>query len=801
MSGTPWRPMAATCVALVASSVSLAQSFEYDVVVYGGTSGGVAAAVQAARMGKTVALIDPGCYVGDGTYVSHLGGLSSGGLGRSDVGGEIGGIAADFYRREDLLGGGSGTNVHAGKAEQVFDAMVSESGVDVFRLEHLDRAGGVAKTGATITSIAMTSGKTFGAKCFVDGTYEGDLMAAAGVSYTVGREARSVHGETYNGIAYDRTREHVFGGTRVDPYVVAGDPGSGLLPGVHLAAQDPRGNGAADERIQAYCYRMTWTKSADRTRWTDLWGANGENPPDGYDRATYELHDRFVQARGGGLSNYLRTGTGIGGGKTDINNWGPCSTDFIGGNYGVFVPATGRTTNYAEATDAEREYITQKHIEYQKGLLYYLAFDCSRASIRSEMAAWGLAADEFTDNGNFPHQLYVREARRMVGEYTMTEHNCTGSVSAPKPIGMGGYPMDSHNTHRYVRANGSVESEGNFWLGGLTKTYSVDYGTITPQQDEADNLLSVCALSGTHTAFGSMRMEPVFLVLGQSGGAAAVQAIEEDTPVQQITFADYQALLRAYGQKLTTSEPGDPPFVGTMREDFNYGPTGNNLSTVSYTAPGWAGRWSADGADPQYDPTSDLIYGDGLYENASSVGVSGGAADATGMRSGHIATRHVRGGASGTIWLSWLASMDDATGQEALVWLDGHAMGLADGGVLELSGQTGGTSLADGEVHLLLAKLLVGAGDDSIRLWIDPDLSAGEDSLGVSSLIVDGTDLFGDSLDQLGISVGPDGGRLDAIRLSNTDEAFAQVTGVPEPAALTLWGLWIVAARKRRGRG
>lgn len=787
-----------------------AADYTYDVVVYGGTSGGVTAAVQAARMGKSVALIDPGCYVG-GTvpYVSHLGGLSSGGLGATDVGDSsaIGGLSYDFYRRVKGwdFGSDGNYNIEAYKAEAVYDAMVAEAGVDVFRNERLDRgSGGVAKSGATITSIATLAGSTFHAGAFIDGTYEGDLLAAAGGSYTVGREARSQYGEHYNGLAYDETREHVFGNDDVNPYVTPGDPGDGLLPGVHEPA--PVGtSGEADHRIQAYCYRMTWTKDADRAKWTDLWGTNGQNPPAGYDRATYELHHRFIEA-GNDLGDVVRLDTGIPGGKNDINNWGPASTNFIGGNYDVYVPATDRTTNYAEATYEEREYIIQKHIEYTKGFLYYLAFDAP-SNVRAQMGDWGLASDEFTDNGNFPHQLYVREARRMIGEYVMTEDNCTLDTTAPHPIGLGAYPMDSHNTHRYIDTDGYVEAEGNFWLGSLRETYSIDYGSITPLEAEIDNLAVVAALSASHTAFGSMRMEPVYMVLGQSAGTAAVRALEEGVSVQQIDFPTYQALMRQWGQVLTTSEPAAGPFVGTMWEDFNYGPDKKDLETVSYVAPGWAEPWDSNHDDPHYDPAAQMAYAAPGYVNSAPWEFSGGAADATGARSGHITLRPIAGdGMAGEVWLSALVALHAATGEEAMLWLDGGALGLgvAEGGVLELFGNTVGSGLADGAVHLLLAKMLVDAGSDSVDLWIDPDLSGGEAGLLPADLSAGGSDLFGNWLNSVGFSVGDAGGMIDALRVSNEADGFEAVT-MPEPGALALLlaggaGLWMRRkSRKRKG--
>ncbi|MFP4053659.1 MAG: FAD-dependent oxidoreductase [Phycisphaerae bacterium] len=779
---------------------SSAQTYDYDVVVYGGTSAGVTAAVQAARMGKSVCLIDPGVYVGENTdgsarYVSHLGGLSSGGLGKTDVGDKdaIGGLSYEFYRRTNGFDfGESGDyDIHASDAEATFDAMVTESGVDVYRLDRLDRTpAGISKTGTRINSLSTLTGKTFSGRMFIDGTYEGDLMDAAGASYTVGREDRTTYGETYNGVAYDQTREHVFGGKNVDPYNTPGDASSGLLPGVHLASRDLP-NGKADGRIQAYCYRMTWTKSSNRIKWTDLWGSSGQTPPEGYDRDTYELHDRYINT-GRNLGDVVRTNhTDIGGGQYDINNWGPASTDFLGGNYDVYVPSTGNTVNYADANYEEREYIIQKHIEYTKGFLYYLAFDAPD-SIKSSMAGWGLPSDEFTDNGGFPHQLYVREARRMLGEYVMTEDNCRLYETAPNSIGLGAYPMDSHNTHRYVDTDGYVEAEGNFWLGGIRETYKIDYGSITPLQEEVSNLLVPAAVSASHTAFGSMRMEPVFMVLGQSAATAAVRALAEGTDVQDIDIATYQALMRQYGQWLSLNEPAAGPFTGVIREDFNYGSDGKGLETVSYVSPGFSEPWDADSADPKYR-SGNLTYTGKGYVNSEAPGMltSGKASDAPGSRHGNIAERAIAGGMSGEVWLTALVQTDSlAGGHEALLWLDRKSsdgsgdcfVGLDEQGrlVLRHSGSTdltenGQPAYAAGQAHLLLAKLSVSQGAaDAMEVWIDPNVA----DMGDAAIRVDGVDLFGDALNGLGISLGDSGGALDAIRLSNTDSAFTDVLGI-----------------------
>lgn len=795
---TRWSLVGVTLAAILcATGWAQAQTYDYDLIVYGGTSGGVTAAVQAARMGKRVAIVDPGSYVGteNGTaqYVSHLGGLSSSGLGATDIGdgSTVGGVSYEFYRRlaqkNQIY---SSWRFTPGHGETVFNEMVSESGVDVFPIEQLNRTAGVNKTGTTIHAISTKTGKTFAARQFIDATYEGDLMAAAGVSYTVGREARSQYNEDFNGVAYDQTREHIFGSTSVDPYVTPGVPASGLLPGVQESGQVAP-NGSADHRIQAFGYRMTWTKASNRVKWTTLWGANGENPPAGYDRSNYELHDRYILAKNASLGTVVRLDKPVGDGKYDINNWGPVSTDFIGGNYDVYVPATGRTVNYAEANDVEREYIIDKHIEYTKGLLYYLRFDCSSSSIRSAMESWGLAADEFLDNGNFPHQIYVREARRMLGEYVMTEantrdYNSPVDVPAGEEIGMGSYAMDSHNTHRYVRTDGTVECEGNFWLGSDTRTYSIAYGSITPQADEATNLLVIDAVSASHTAFGSMRMEPVYMVLGQSAATSAVLAMDEGVALQDIDRATYQKIMRMYGQKLTLSEPATTPYVGVLKESFSYGPVDGRLERMSYIAPGWADIWDASDVDPKYDASGNLSYGGFGYRNDTSIANSGAAGNGSGLRSGYIAERQIAGGMEGQIWLSSLLQLDANTGgNEALLWLDGGAttgVGLNEDGKLRViyAGNEFGSAtdpiFAAGSSHLLLGRVTLNeAGTaDVLEIWLDPTL----DDLGTADIVIGGADLFGDQLNFVGLSVGDLGGWIDAIRLSNQDTGFGDVLGL-----------------------
>ncbi|MGI9430468.1 MAG: FAD-dependent oxidoreductase [Bythopirellula sp.] len=482
----------------------------YDVVVYGPTSAGVVAAVQAKRMGKSVVLVGPD---------KHLGGLSSGGLGKTDIGNKqaIGGLSREFYRR---------IGKHYGKdeawlfephvAERVFEDFVQENQIDVHRDEWLERSPGrgVTKRDGNITSISMLSGKNYQAKMFIDATYEGDLMAAAGVSYTYGRESKAQYGETLNGIVTEHAIYHRFA-KPVDPYVRAGDPSSGVLPGV--AKGGPGDEGAADKRIQAYCFRMCLSDvPANRVPFPK---------PQGYNPQRYELLLRTIQADANKHPSGYFTKSRMPNGKTDTNNSGPFSTDNIGMNY-----------EYPEANYERRRQIFAEHVTYQQGLMWFLANDARvPEQLRNETSKWGLAKDEFTDHGYWPHQMYIREARRMVGAYVMTQHNCQGKALAQNSIGLGAYNMDSHHVQRYVDSEGHVRNEGDVQVR-VPGPYPIAFGSVVPKSGECSNLLVPVCLSATHISFGSIRMEPVFMVLGQSAATAACLAIDGEVPVQDVNY-------------------------------------------------------------------------------------------------------------------------------------------------------------------------------------------------------------------------------------------------------------------------
>jgi len=528
----------------------LAADSGYDVVVYGGTSGGVAAAVQVARMGKSVVLIEPG---------KHLGGLSSGGLGATDIGNKqaIGGIAREFYGRvrkhyarpeawtcENLDQYRARSRFHIDDqtmwgfephvAEAIFEAMLGEANVPVIRGERLDLGAGVEKQGARIAAMRMESGRRFAAKMFIDATYEGDLMAKAGVSYTVGRESNAQYGETLNGNQVARSVHHQFI-KAVDPYLRPGDTASGLLPGIEPKA--PGEDGQGDHRVQAYCFRLCTTDvPGNRRAWPK---------PDGYDPLRYEVLLRNCEA---GDERVPWSPVPMPNRKTDTNNNFAVSTDNIGMNY-----------DYPDGDYATRERIVREHEVYQKGLLWTLA-NSPRVpeSIRRHFQTWGLAKDEFTDSGNWPHQLYVREARRMVSDYVMTEQNCTGKRVAEDPVGLGAYGMDSHNIRRYVDAQGHVRNEGDVQVGGFSP-YPISYRSIVPKPSQCTNLLAPVCLSATHISYGSIRMEPVFMILGQSSATAAVLAIEAGTDVQRIDYPKLRARLVGDGQVLAWTGPKRSP--------------------------------------------------------------------------------------------------------------------------------------------------------------------------------------------------------------------------------------------------
>ena len=560
-----------------------------DVVIYGGTSGGITAAIQAARQGRTALLIEP---------TQFLGGLTTGGLGATDIGNKraIGGLSREFYRRifthyqdaghwkqetrEAYFARKPHGNTGAEDtmwtfepkvASAIYEAMLAEvkDRVTVVRGERLDLAKGVVKEGTKIVRIVMESGRAFEGAMFIDATYEGDLFAKAGVSYHVGREANSVHGETLNGVQVGQSHHHQFK-FNVDPYLKPGDPSSGLLPGIE---KDPGVEFSGDRKVQAYNFRMCTTDDpANKLDW---------EKPANYDERMFELALRNVEA---GDERISWAPAWMPNRKTDTNNNFAISTDFIGANW-----------DYPEADHATREKIWKAHEDWQKGLMWtYAHHPRVPEKIRAAYQKFGLAKDEFLDNGNWPRQLYVREARRMISDYVMTEKNCRRQEVIEDSVGMGAYNMDSHNIQRYVTAEGFVRNEGDVQV--RSRPYPISYRSIRPRASECTNLLVPVCLSSSHIAFGSIRMEPVFMVLGQSAASAAVQAIEEGVAVQDIDYARLKARLLADAQVLDFKSPPIPEvsfhkkadLPGIIVDDSEAKLTG--FDSEGHTTPGFVER-------------------------------------------------------------------------------------------------------------------------------------------------------------------------------------------------------------------
>ncbi|MCB1279114.1 FAD-dependent oxidoreductase [Prosthecobacter sp.] len=551
------------------SSFAAAAVVESDVCVYGGTSGGVAAAVQAARMGKSAVIAEPG---------KHLGGMTSGGLSAVDIGDprSVGGIAREYFTKLaatvgvtlawdkafESKGGGPATGgayaIEPHKAEEVFTTMAREAGVKV----HFNaRLASTKMEGARITEFVTEDGTVFRAKMFIDCTYEGDLMAKAGVSYTLMREGNAKYGETYNGIHYTdkylpRTTHlkpgptgRVPGGQGVwdrdfplDPYVVKGDPKSGLLPLINEG--DPGTQGEPAPGVQAYCYRLCLT--------TNPANMIPITPPSDYDSKRYEIVARFIEAClaiGDDMDlRWFSKHDALPNDKWDFN------TATFGGNL------PGASWAWPEAGYAQREKIAKEHENYHRGLLHFLATDtCVPEKVRKDMQRFGLPKDEFTDNGGWPHQIYVREARRMVSDFVMTEHHTFGRQVAEKSVSLGSYGTDTHEIRRIVK-NGVVAREGKTATGrDGAPPYAIGYDAIVPKKSECENLLVTFALSASHTAFSSIRMEPVFMCTSQSAATAAVQAIEDGVSVQDVDYAKLKPRLEKDGQVLewkTATAPG-----------------------------------------------------------------------------------------------------------------------------------------------------------------------------------------------------------------------------------------------------
>jgi hypothetical protein len=491
----------------------------YDVVVYGGTSAGVISAYTAKQMGKSVLLIEPG---------KRVGGLSSGGLGFTDIGNKyaIKGLSLNFYRKVGEHYGNFEQWIFEPKvAEAIFLGYLKKAGIQVLYSHQIVSA---KKSKETINSItlensdhpsAKTNQTVFG-KEFIDCSYEGDLMAKAGVSYTVGREDNKQYNETYNGSQLREKHQFPDG---IDPYNIPGKPESGLVWGVSNAKLLPDGTG--NKMVQTYNIRVCLTRDA----------ANmiPITKPADYKPERYELLLRLMEKKPIKRIQDFMTVSSMPNDKTDINNNGPFSTDMIGMSW-----------NYPEESYAERQAIFKAHENYTKGFFYFVGHDPRvPAEIRNQMLEYGYPKDEYPESDHFTPQMYVREARRMVGAYVMTQANCEGREAVTDEVGMAAYTMDSHNAERIV-VDGMVKNEGDVQIGGFGP-YPIAYRSLTPKANECSNLLVPVCLSASHIAYGSIRMEPVFMMLGQSAAVAACMAIDDKIAVQKVAVEKLQQQLKS----------------------------------------------------------------------------------------------------------------------------------------------------------------------------------------------------------------------------------------------------------------
>jgi len=505
-----------------------------DVMVYGASAGGTIAAIAAANEGASVILVEPG---------RHVGGLVSGGLGATDSGNKsvIGGMSREFFIR---------TGRHYDEpiawyfephvADQVFHGWLKEAQVPVVFGQRVDR---VDKTGTHIREIRMTNGTVYRARVFMDCTYEGDLMARAGASYTVGREGMDQYGESLAG-RREKCEYHQFK-TAVSPY----DENGKLLPCVYDG--DPGEIGQADHKVQAYNFRICLSNKKENQ-------VPFPKPAD-YDPHRYELLKRYLQAAPELTLDKIMHIKMMPNGKTDVNNNGAFSTDHIGGSW-----------EYPDADYKRRKEIWDDHVSYVQGFFYFLANDPSVPKhIQDELNKWGLAKDEFLDTDHWPRQLYIREARRMVGEYVMKQADLQTDRTKEDSIGMGSYNSDSHHVQRIPTPDGAVINEGDMQVP--VRPYEISYRALVPKQDECENLLVPVCFSASHVAYSSMRMEPQYMIMGHASGLAAAWAVRNDTPVGKVDIVWLQKRLREQGQVLSmveaVGEGVDPRTLGGVVVD------------------------------------------------------------------------------------------------------------------------------------------------------------------------------------------------------------------------------------------
>lgn len=524
------------------ANCSLKTSSTRDIIVYGNSSAAVISAVQSARMGKNVLFISSD---------DCIGGLTASGLGATDINNykAIGGISREFYQRVNQYYNRPEAwicqdkeeyftsilkRVFTGRnqeeelqwvfephvAQKIFKQMLEEQKVDII-FGKIQQKDGVITENGVIKQIKLTDGSTYTANVFIDASYEGDLMAQVGVSNFIGRESNTVYNETMNGILPNNNVKK--SPVKIDPYIIEGDKTSGLLP--FIEEKQPGQPGEGDKRIQAYCYRFTLTNHPDNL-------AVIEKPQD-YNPLWFEYIARLLKGNPDWMLTNVITITPMPNKKTDINH-----ADFVGANY-----------EWPQASYERREELKAMHRAYALGLIWFLGNDERVPEhIRTEMKKWGLPKDEFTDNDNFPYQLYVREARRMVSDYVMTEHEVTGSKTAPQAVALGTYWFDSHIVSRFVDEDGALRDEGGFWSSQTI--YPISYLSIVPKKNECPNLIVPVCLSASHAAYGSIRMEPVYMVLGQSAAVAAALCADSNMAVQDLDYNQLRAKLLEYDQIL-----------------------------------------------------------------------------------------------------------------------------------------------------------------------------------------------------------------------------------------------------------
>jgi hypothetical protein len=525
---------AVLAIAWFAGSVRAAEPIaarEADVIVYGATAAGLTAAIQARRMEASVVVVEAS---------THVGGMTTGGLSSSDVGnsGAIGGLSSEFYARVGKAYGKGERIFHFEPkvAAAVFDAWLREAGVEVVSGEPLDLERGVEVKDGRIESFATESGRRFRGRVFIDASFEGDLMAKAGVKYTVGREPESQYGESLAGIRRGdrKPRPHYTQGdkdhftTAVDPFVVKGDPASGLLPWVRRLDLATLVNGAGDAGVQAYNYRLCVTDDpANRMPF---------EKPEGYRELDHELLLRVLESGDVRLPILIHK---LPNRKFDWNSMHAVGTDLPGASW-----------PYPEAGHAERRRIAAEHAIYAKGVMWTLAnHPRVPEAVRGVVSKHGWCRDEFTATGGFPPQLYVREGRRMLADAVVTQGVCMGKEPCPDPVALGSFGLDSHAVQYFVNEQGHVHREGVFWIVP-PKPYGISWRAIRPKRAESLNLLVPSCVSASHAAYGSLRMEPVYMAIGQAAGTAAVMAIRAGTAVQDVPYETLRERLLADGAKL-----------------------------------------------------------------------------------------------------------------------------------------------------------------------------------------------------------------------------------------------------------